>query len=71
MGSIKYFKFTCDGAETEFTLPDIPTQEGAAVWAFYQSGRLHPADHYTVSGRTLTTTFIGEDEQIIDGWIIT
>lgn len=71
MGSIKYFKFACDDSATEFTLPDIPTQEGAAVFAFYQGSRLHPDDHYTVSGKKLTTSFVGEQGSFLDGWIIT
>lgn len=71
MGNILFFKFTCDGSTTEFILPGVPTQEGAATFAFYQSARLHNDEHFTVSGSTLTTTFTGEDEQIIDGWIIT
>lgn len=71
MGTIKYFKFTCDGATTEFTLPDTPTQEGAATFAYYQSARLHNTEHFTVSGRTLTMTFIGDNGQIIDGWLVT
>ena len=71
MGTIKFFKFTCDGSTTEFELPDIPTQDGAAVFAYYQSGRLHNDEHFTVSGETMTTTFTGVDQEIIDGWIIT
>ena len=71
MGTIKFFKFTGDGATTEFTLPDLPTQEGAAVFAFTQSGRLHNDEHFTVSGMTLTTTYTPLDGEIIDGHIIT
>lgn len=71
MGNILFFKFTCDGSTTEFTLPGIPTQEGAAVFAYYQSARLHNNEHFTVSGTTMTTTFTAENGQIIDGYIIT
>jgi hypothetical protein len=71
MGTIKYFKFTCDDTTTAFTLPDRPTQEGNAVFAFYQGQRLHPTDHYTVSGTTITTTFTGETGSFVDGFIIT
>ena len=71
MGSIKLFKFTGDGSTTEFTLPDVPTQDGAGVFAFSNSARLHNNEHFTVSGKTLTTTYTPADGEIIDGHIIT
>jgi len=71
MGTIKYFKFTCDDLATTFTLPDIPTQEGNAVFPRYQGQSLYPTDHFSVSGRTLTTTFTGESGSFIDGFILT
>lgn len=71
MGTIKYFKFSCDGVTTTFTLPDTPTQEGAAVFPRYQGQSLYPTDHFTVSGKTLTTVFTGESNTFIDGFLIT
>ena len=71
MGTIKYFKFACDGSDTSFELPDIPTQDGAAVFPRYEGQALYPGDHFTVSGRTLTTTFVGAGGTYIDGFLIT
>lgn len=71
MGNIKYFRFSGNSATTVFTLPDTPTQEGAAVFVYYNGQRQHPTEHYTVSGRTLTTLFTAETGTYIDGWIIT
>ncbi len=71
MGTIKYFKFSGDGSTTEFTLPDSPTQEGAATFAFYQGQRLHNDEHFTVSGKTISLTFTPDEDTFVDGWIIT
>lgn len=71
MGTIKFFKFTGDNSTTAFTLPDVPTQEGSAVFAFSGGQRLHNNEQFTVSGRTLTTTFTPLSGEIIDGYIIT
>lgn len=71
MGTIKYFKFTCNDTDTVFTLPDMPTQDGAAVFPRYQGQSLYPTDHFTVSGRTITMTFTGESGSFIDGFLIT
>lgn len=71
LGTIKYFKFTCDDVTIAFTLPDTPTQEGNAVFPRYQGQSLYPTDHFTVSGRTITTTFTGETGSFIDGFLIT
>jgi hypothetical protein len=71
MGTIKYFKFTGDNSTTEFTLPDTPTQEGNATFAFAMGQRLHNTEHFTVSGTTLSLTYTPATDEIIDGWIFT
>lgn len=71
MGSIKFFKFTGDGVTTTFTLPDRPTQEGNATFAFSGGARMHNVEHFTVSGTTLTVGTAPEAGVIIDGFLIT
>lgn len=70
MGNIESFQFSGDGSTTEFTLPAKAAAGGMALWAYYQGQWLHPTTHYSVSGKTFTTTFTAESDTFIEGFLI-
>ena len=64
------FSFSGDGSTTDFTLPAEPSGEGAAIWAYYNSGWLQPDTHFTVTGTAFSTTFTAEDGTTIEGFLM-
>lgn len=70
IGTPTPFSFTGDGLTTDFTLPDTPSGNGLAIWAYYNGQWLQPSSHFTVNGRTFSTTFTAEDGTIIEGFLI-
>lgn len=70
MGAIKLLDFDGDGSTTQFTLPDTPTQEGLAVFPFYQGQWLQNTQHFNVSGKIMTTTFTPANGTKIEGIMI-
>lgn len=71
LGPVTEFSFTGDGVTTAFTLPGVPTANGKAVWAYSDGQWMQLNTHYTVSGLTLSTTYVPENGAIIEGFIIT
>ena len=64
------FSFYGDGATTAFTLPHAPAGHGKAVFAFLNGQQIQYGKQFTISGKTLTTTFIMETTDTIEGIII-
>lgn len=60
------FSFTGDGSTTAFTLATNPYDE-LLIWAHAQGQWLQPTVHFTVAGRTLTTTYTPSNGEIIEG----
>ena len=64
------FSFYGDGATTAFTLPHAPAGHGKAVFAFLNGQQIQYGKQFTISGKTLTTTFVMEATDTIEGIII-
>lgn len=62
------FSFTGDGVTTSFQLSANVMAGGRAIWAYYQGQWIQPTTHYTVSGKTFSTTFTPANGQIIEGF---
>lgn len=66
MGQLIPYTITCDGVTTSFTLPYKVGLKGRAIWAYYEGSYLVPNTGFTISGKTLSTLFTGEDGTHID-----
>lgn len=60
------FSFTGDASTTSFTLETTPYDE-LLVWAHAQGQWLQPGVHFTIAGKTLTTTYTPANGEIIEG----
>lgn len=70
MGLPVKFSFTGNGVVTSFTLSNNVAAGGLACWAYYEGQWIQPGTHYSISGKTLTTTFTPANAQIIEGFYI-
>lgn len=69
MGNFVKFAFSGNGSATSFTLPYAPAAGGMAIWVYYQGQWLQPTTHYSVSGKTLSTTFTPENGTTVEGML--
>lgn len=70
MTRVATFSFTGDGVLTAFTLPREPAGKGLAIWAYYQGQWLQPKIHFNIVKLTFTTTFVAENNTIIEGFLL-
>lgn len=70
MGNFVYKEFTGNGVTTTFTLDYNVASGGKAIMLLYNGQPQEYATHYTVSGKTITTTFTPEDGLVLWAWYI-
>lgn len=70
MGAPTTFSFTGNGVLTDFTLSTKVAANGMAIWAYVNGQWIQPGVHFTVSNRTLSTTFTPANGDTIEGFYL-
>lgn len=70
MGNTVFKTFSCNGVLTTFTLDYAPSSGGNAIILIYQGQVLENGTHFTVSGKTITTTFTPDNGTTLFAWSI-
>lgn len=70
MGDVKFKTFNGDGITTQFTLDFNVASKGSAIILIYQGQVLENGTHFTISGKTITTTFVPETSTTLFAWQI-
>lgn len=70
MGNPTTFSFDGDDSTTEFTLDSNVAAGGLAIWAYVNGQWIQPGVHFSVSGKTFTTTMTLATGDKLEGFYI-